>query len=125
MHALRIYRQWLFAAPFLDRVSESMVGQKLGALQSLVRHWRRLSQSEVELNGGPRVGMTITGHNRIVEGVMGDWASKICRDELIHIIVHVVLDYAPIRKLDFFWVRDLFGTNPFPTSFQAAKYAAC
>jgi hypothetical protein len=33
-YALRIYNHGLFAAPFLDRVSESMVGQKLSALQS-------------------------------------------------------------------------------------------
>jgi hypothetical protein len=28
MYALRIYKQGLFAAPFLDRVSESLVEQK-------------------------------------------------------------------------------------------------
>jgi hypothetical protein len=57
------YRQGLFAASFLDRFSESVVGQKLSALQSLVRLWRRLSR-EVELNGHATVGMTITGDNR-------------------------------------------------------------
>jgi hypothetical protein len=42
--------------------------------------------------------MTIAGNNRIVKGVKGDWASKVCRDELIHIIVHVFW----MRKLGFF-----------------------
>jgi hypothetical protein len=42
----------------------------------------------VALNGGATVGMTIAGHHRIVEGVKGDWANKVFRDEGIHIRVH-------------------------------------
>ena len=38
--------------------------------------------------------MTIMGHNRIVEGFMGDWAGKVCRDELIRISVHVSLNFS-------------------------------
>ena len=93
MYALRIYRQGLFAAPFLDRFSQSMVRQKLSALQCLVRHLRRLSQSEVALDHHPRVGMVIMGHNRIVEGIKSEWSSKVFRDEIIHISVHVPLQY--------------------------------
>jgi hypothetical protein len=85
VYALRIYIQGLFAAPFLDRFPESNVGQKLSALQSLVRVWRRLSRREVELNGRAAVGMTIAGNNRIVKDVKGEGARKVFRDELIHV----------------------------------------
>jgi hypothetical protein len=71
-----------------------MVGQKLSSLQSLVRHWRRLSRPEPVLYGSSAVGMAINGHHRIVEGFIGDWASKICRDELIRISVHVSLNFS-------------------------------
>jgi hypothetical protein len=81
---LRIYTQGQFAAPFLDRFPESMVGQKLSALQSHVRVWRRLSRSEVAFDGRGTVGMTIAGNNRIVEGVKGEWANKVFRNDEVN-----------------------------------------
>jgi hypothetical protein len=54
---------------------------------------RRLSRIEPVLNARATVGMVINGHNRIVEGVKGERASEVCRDEGIHINVHGALQH--------------------------------